>query len=74
VLVQVQVQVQLSLPGVVSLPDQSRTLELQRTADALARLRASSAQASGTAPTVPGLDLGGMIQRLLEDVGLGRTR
>jgi hypothetical protein len=70
----VLVQAQLSLPGVVSLPDQSRALELQRTAEALARLHASSAQPGGAAPAIPGLDLGGMVEVLLEDVGLGRAR
>jgi hypothetical protein len=70
----VVVQAQLSVPGIVSLPDQSRSLELQRTGDALARLRAASAQAGGTAPAMPGLDLGGMVERLLEDAGLRRAR
>ena len=70
----VVVQAQISLPGVVSLPDQSRSLELLRTQDALARLRVASAQASGTPPAIPGLDLRGMVQRLLEDVGILRAR
>jgi hypothetical protein len=70
----VVVQAQLSLPGIVSLPDQSRSLDLQRTEDALARFRAASAQAGGTAPAIPGLDLGGMVERLLEDAGLRRAR
>ena len=70
----VLVEAQLSVPGVVSLPGQSRSLGLQRTEDALVRLRTASAQPGATAPAIPGLDLGGMVERLLEDAGFGRSR
>jgi len=66
------VQAQLSLPGGITLPEQSRTLELLRTADALARLRAT-APAGEAAPALPGLDWRGYLDPLLRATGLGRA-
>jgi hypothetical protein len=65
----VLVEAQLSLPGGMTLPEQSRTLELQRTADAVVRLRAI-AFASDVAPALPGLEWRGYADRLLRAIGL----
>lgn len=64
----VLVQVQLSLPGMAALPEQSRMLDLQGTAEALARFRATS-PADETPPVVPGLDWHGLLDRVLRDAG-----
>jgi hypothetical protein len=65
----VLVQAQIRVPGVMSLPEQSRAFDLQHTQDALARLRAA-APASKIQPALPGLDWRGFLERLLRDAGL----
>jgi len=62
-------RIQLSLPGVVALPEQSRTLDLQRTAEALARFQATG-PANETVPALPGLDWRGFMDRVLRAAGL----
>lgn len=64
----VLVQMQLSLPGVIALPEQSRALDLQRTSEALARFRAT-APAGEALPAIPGLDWHGFLDRLMRDAG-----
>ncbi|MEJ0016880.1 MAG: hypothetical protein WDN25_09965 [Acetobacteraceae bacterium] len=63
----VLVQVRLTLPG-TPLPEQERSLELSRTADALARFRATAPE-SEAMPVVPGLDWRGFLDRLAHDAG-----
>jgi hypothetical protein len=64
----VLVQIQLSLPGVIALPQQDRMLDLQRTPDALARFHAT-APASEAVAALPGLDWRGFLDRVLRDAG-----
>jgi hypothetical protein len=64
----VVVQIKLGLPGGTTLPEQSRSLELARTADALTRFRAT-APASESVPVVDGLDWRGFLDRLARDAG-----
>jgi len=64
-----ELRIQLGLPGVVTLPEQSRTLELQRTAEALVRFQATGA-ANATMPALPGLDWRGFMDRVLRAAGL----
>ncbi len=64
----VVVRVRLSLPGMAALPEQSRSLDLVRTEDALALFRATS-PASESVPVVPGLDWHGFLDRAARDVG-----
>jgi hypothetical protein len=59
------VQIKLALPGVIALPEQSRTLEMQQTQEALARFR-STGPAAELQPVVPGLDLRGFVEKLLQ--------
>ena len=65
----VLVQMRLSLPGVVALPEQSRTLDLRRTAEALVRFQATG-PADATVPALPGLDWRGLMDRVLRAAGL----
>ncbi|HTI83267.1 MAG TPA: hypothetical protein VL614_22670 [Acetobacteraceae bacterium] len=62
------VRIRLSLPGMAPLPEQSRSLDLIRTADALALFRATS-PASESMPVVPGLDWHGFLDRAARDMG-----
>jgi hypothetical protein len=62
------VSLQLSLPDIITIPEQSRVLDLQRTSEALARFRAA-APTSETVPAVPGLDWRGLLDRILRDAG-----
>jgi hypothetical protein len=64
----VLVQVKLGLPGGMALPEESRPLDLTRTAEALARFRAT-APASESVPVVAGLDWRGFLDRLARDAG-----
>ena len=64
----VLVTLQLSLPDVVALPEQSRMLGLQHTPEALARFHATS-PASEAVPAIPGLDWRGFLERVLRDAG-----
>jgi hypothetical protein len=64
----VLVQVKLSLPGMMNLPELSRSLDLARTPEALARFRAT-APSSESVPVVPGLDWRGFLDRLARDAG-----
>jgi hypothetical protein len=61
----------IGLPGGAALPEQARTLELQRTPEALARFR-STAPANESVPVVAGLDWRGMLDRLARDAGFAR--
>jgi len=67
----VLVQMRIGLPGGAALPEQARTLELQRTPEALARFR-STAPANESVPVVAGLDWRGMLDRLARDAGFAR--
>jgi hypothetical protein len=69
----VLVQVQIGLPGGMTLPQQTHSFELQRTRDALSRFR-DAVPAEATAPALPGLDLRDYLDRLLRGVGLGTNR
>lgn len=64
----VLVQVKLGLPGGLALPEQARSLDLARTADALAAFRAT-APASESVPVVAGLDWRGFLDRIARDAG-----
>jgi uncharacterized protein YihD (DUF1040 family) len=64
----VVVRVRVSLPGMAPMPEQSRSLDLTRTEDALALFRSTS-PASAPMPVVPGLDLHGFLDRLARDGG-----
>jgi hypothetical protein len=64
----VLVQVRLSVPGGPAVPEQSRSLELVGTAEALARFRVA-APADEAAPAVAGLDLRGLLDRFARDAG-----
>jgi hypothetical protein len=64
----VVIQVQLSLPGMVTMPEQSRVLDLLGTAEALARFRATSPNGE-TLPVVAGLDWRGLLDHVLRDAG-----
>ncbi len=63
----ITVQMQFGLPGAVP-TEQSRSLDLQRTPDALARFHAT-APAGETAPAIEGLDWRGFLDRVLRDAG-----
>ncbi|HUB13496.1 MAG TPA: hypothetical protein VMB34_16220 [Acetobacteraceae bacterium] len=65
----VTVSVQLGVPGVMSLPSQSRSLTLQDTQQALARLRAAGA-AGEALPAQPGLDWIGFIHKIMQATGI----
>jgi hypothetical protein len=64
----VMVRIRLSIPGVTALPDQSRSLDLQQTAEALAAFRAT-APASESVPVIAGLDWRGFLDRVARDAG-----
>jgi len=66
-----QVRIALSIPGVASLPEQSRSVELRRTADAIAMFR-STVPADRTVPALPGLDWHDFLDRLLREAGFER--
>ncbi len=58
----------LTIPGLMALPPQERTLELTGTAAAQARLLAAGATGEAL-PSYPGLDLQGFIDRAMRDLG-----
>ena len=58
----------LTIPGMMALPPQERTLELTGTATAQARLLAAGA-AGEALPSYPGLDIQGLLDRILRDLG-----
>ncbi len=64
----VLVQMKLGLPGGLALPEQARSLDLARTADALVAFHAT-APASESVPVVAGLDWRGFLDRLARDAG-----
>lgn len=64
----VLVRVRITLPGAMALPEQSRSLDLQGTAQALARFRAN-APASELVPVIAGLDWRGFLDRVARDAG-----
>jgi hypothetical protein len=64
----VLVRARLGLPGGMSLPEQSRTLDLDRTKDAEARF-ASATPPSAVTQSLPGLDWRGYLERLLHGAG-----
>ena len=64
----VVVRVRLTLPGAVVLPEQSRSLDLQETGQALAQFRAT-APASESVPVIAGLDWRGFLDRMARDAG-----
>ena len=65
----VLLQVGLGLMGGTTLPEKSRSLELDGTADALAQFRAT-APVNEAIPVVPGLDWRGFLDRVARDAGL----
>jgi hypothetical protein len=65
----VVVRVRLTLPGAMALPEQSRSLDLQETGQALAQFRAT-APASESVPVIAGLDWRGFLDRVARDAGL----
>lgn len=65
-----QVRIALSIPGIASLPEQSRSVELRRTADAIAMFH-STAPADRAVP-LPGLDWHDFLDRLLRKAGFER--
>ena len=64
----VMVRVRISIPGMTTLPEQSRSFDLQQTAEALAAFRAT-APASESVPVIAGLDWHGFLDRLARDAG-----
>ncbi|HUB49647.1 MAG TPA: hypothetical protein VMB73_32130 [Acetobacteraceae bacterium] len=73
---QVEVGVQVGAPGLMRLPSQGRVLELQRTPEALVRLRSAGA-AGESLPAEPGLDWIGLVHKIMQAAGfnpLGGTR
>ena len=58
----------LTIPGMMALPAQDRTLELTGTAVAQARLLAVGAIGEAL-PSYPGLDIQGFLDRILRDLG-----
>lgn len=64
----VVVRARMALPGPMTLPEQSRSLDLQDTGVALARFRATS-PASESVPVVAGLDWRGFLDRMARDAG-----
>jgi invasion protein IalB len=58
----------LTIPGMVALPPQDRTLELTGTAVAQARLLAAGATGEAL-PSYPGLDIQGFLDRIMRDLG-----
>ena len=62
------VRIRLSIPGVTALPEQSRSLDLQQTTEALAAFRAT-APASESVPVIAGLDWRGFLDRVARDAG-----
>jgi hypothetical protein len=62
------VQIQLSLPGMMNLPAQDRTMDLQGTREALARFRAVG-PAGEALPAEAGLDWRGFLDRVLRGAG-----
>jgi hypothetical protein len=64
----VLVRLRLHPGGGAPLPELSRSLELQQTAGALARFRATS-PVGGAEPAIAGLDLRGFLDRLARDAG-----
>lgn len=64
----VLVRVRLGLPGGMTLPEQSRSLDLQDTPEALAQFRAT-APANESVPVIAGLDWRGFLDRLARDAG-----
>jgi hypothetical protein len=64
----VLVRVRIALPGKMALPEQSRSLDLQGTAEALARFRAT-APANEAVAVIAGLDWRGLLDRVARDAG-----
>jgi hypothetical protein len=64
----VVVRVRMTLPGAMALPEQSRSLDLQETGQALAQFRAT-APASESVPVIAGLDWRGFLDRMARDAG-----
>lgn len=64
----VVVRVRLTLPGAMALPEQSRSLDLQETRQAVAQFRAT-APASESVPVIAGLDWRGFLDRMARDAG-----
>ena len=60
--------VTLTLPGILALPPQERSMDLTGTEAALTRLRAAGA-IDEALPDVPGLDLQGFLDRVMRDLG-----
>lgn len=68
---QVELRLRVTLSGGTALPEQSRTLDLQRTAEALAGFLAT-APANESVPVIAGLDLRGFLDQLARDMGFQR--
>ena len=64
----ISASVTLTIPGVIALPGQDRTLTLTGTDAALTRLRTVGATGEAL-PALPGLDLQGFLDRILRDLG-----
>jgi hypothetical protein len=64
----VLVRLRITLPDMMPLPEQSRSLDLQGTPEALARFRAT-APASESVPVIAGLDWRGFLDRVARDAG-----
>ena len=60
--------VTLTVPGMMALPPQERSLDLSRTEAAMARLRAAGATGESL-PAYPGLDMQGFLDRIMRDLG-----
>jgi hypothetical protein len=58
------VAIQVAFPAAAGFPEQSWTLDLRRTAEALSRFR-STAPVGESAPSIPGLDWRGLLNRVL---------
>lgn len=66
---QVEVGLQLGAPGLMPLPSQGRVLALQRTPEALARLRSAGA-AGESLPAESGLDWIGLVHKIMQAAGI----
>lgn len=66
---QVEVGVRLGVPGLMPLPSQGRSLALQDTQEALARLRSAGA-AGKSLPAEPGLDWIGFVHKVMTAAGI----
>ena len=66
-----EVRIALSVPGIAKLPEQSRRMELQRTAEAIALFRGTAPE-DRAVPALPGLDWHDFLDRLLHAAGFER--